>query len=109
MKQFLEQGVAVSKDLGEKGYQASREFLNKAGAKAQDLGERGVLLLEIKQLESRAQKLLARLGTEVYRTLVEESAPTVSAEDPAIKPLLAELAGIRDSIEKREADLQSRK
>ncbi|MDR3336609.1 MAG: hypothetical protein LBT16_05330 [Treponema sp.] len=120
MKELLEQGVAVSKDFAskagekaqdwsEKGYQASREFISKAGAKAQDFGERGVLMVEIRQLEGRAQKLLACLGSEVYAAFAEQGLETISAEDPRVKPILAELASIRESIEKREGELQSRK
>ncbi|MDR0453004.1 MAG: hypothetical protein LBH15_08180 [Treponema sp.] len=119
MKEILEQGAAISKDLAskagekaqdwsEKGYQASREFINKAGAKAQDLGERGVLMLEIRQLEGRAQKLISRLGSEAYSMFAEKSASQISADEPAISAILAELAGIRESVEKREADLKGR-
>jgi hypothetical protein len=119
MKELLEQGVSVSKDLaaragekaqdwGEKGYQASKEFAAKAGAKAQDLGERGVLTLEIKQLESQAKKLTGRLGAEAYHAFVEKGSKTISVDTPAIKTLLAELASVREAIEKREAELQSR-
>jgi hypothetical protein len=119
MKEILEQGAVISKDLaskagekaqdwGEKGYQASKEFINKAGAKAQDLGERGVLMLEIHQLESRAQKLISRLGSETYTLLVEKGASQIGADEPAIGAILSELADIRKSIEKREADLKVR-
>jgi capsule polysaccharide export protein KpsE/RkpR len=119
MKEILEQGAAISKDLaskagekaqdwGEKGVQASREFINKAGAKAQDMGERGVLMLEIRQLEGRAQKLISRLGSETYTLLVEKGASQAGADEPAISAILSELAGIRESIEKREADLKNR-
>ncbi|GHV93036.1 hypothetical protein AGMMS50268_35390 [Spirochaetia bacterium] len=120
MKELLEQGVSVSRDLaaragekaqdwGEKGYHASKEFVAKAGAKAQDLGERGVLILEIKQLENQAQKLVGRLGTEVYHAFAEKGAKTVSVDTPAVKTLLGELASVREAIEKREEDLRSRK
>jgi len=51
MRELVEQGVTVSKD-----------FAVKAGAKAQDLGERGVMMIEIRQLESQAQKHIGRLG-----------------------------------------------
>lgn len=119
MKEALDQGLAVSKDIaakagekaqewGEKGYKASKDFINKAGAKAQDMGERGVLMLEIKQLEGRAQKLLARLGAEVYSRLAEQGDTAVSAGDEAVKSLLADIVSVKESIEKREADLQSR-
>jgi hypothetical protein len=119
MKEMLEQGAAISKDIaskagekaqdwGEKGYHASKEFINKAGAKAQDMGERGVLMLEIRQLEGRAQKLITRLGSETYALFAEKGASQVNADEPAIAAILLELAGIRESIEKREADLKSR-
>jgi hypothetical protein len=119
MKELLDQGVAVSKDIaskagekaqewGEKGYKASKDLINKAGARAQDMGERGVLMLEIKRLEGRAQKLLARLGAEVYSLLAERQAPSVSADDETVRSLLADISSVRESIEKREADLQSR-
>jgi hypothetical protein len=98
MKELLDQGVAVSKD-----------FAVKAGAKAQDLGERGVMMLEIKQLEGQAQKLIGRLGTEAYQAFTERGEPTLSAESDAIKPILSDIATARKSIEQKEAELKSRK
>jgi predicted Fe-Mo cluster-binding NifX family protein len=119
MKDILEQGVEVSREImskagekaqdwGEKGFQASKDLVNKAGAKAQNLGERGVLMLEVKQLEGQAQKLIARLGSEAYNAFAERGAKTISVDTPAVKTLLAELASIRDSIEKREAEIARR-
>jgi len=98
MKELLDQGVAVSKDIAVK-----------AGAKAQDLGERGVMMLEIRQLESQAQKLIGRLGTEAYQAFTERGEPTLSAESDAVKPILSDIAAARQSIEKKEAELKSRK
>ena len=98
MKELLDQGVAASKD-----------FAAKAGAKAQDLGERGVLMVEIRQLESQAQKLIGRLGTEAYQTFTERGEQTLSAESAAVKSILADIATARESIEKKELDLASRK
>jgi predicted Fe-Mo cluster-binding NifX family protein len=120
MKELLDQGLAVSKDfalkagekaqdLSEKGYEASKKLAVKAGAKAQELGERGVLTLEIRQLESRAQKLIGRLGTEAYQAFVERGVKTLSAETAAIKTILNELALVRESLEKKEAEVQRKK
>jgi hypothetical protein len=116
MRELLDQGAQVSKellskaggkaqDLGEK----SKKLVNKAGAKAQNLGEQGVLLLEIKQLEGQAQKLVGRLGTEAYRAFIEKGAKTISVDTPAVKTILAELASVRDVLEKKEAELQGKK
>jgi hypothetical protein len=95
MRELVEQSVSVSK-----------EFVSKAGAKAQDLGEKGVLKLEVMQLEGQAQKLIAKLGTEVYASFVDQASEIVSREDPVIKGLLADILAIRDSIELREAELK---
>jgi hypothetical protein len=120
MKELMDQSLAVSKELaskagekaqdwGERGFAASKELASKAGAKAQDLGERGVLMLEIKQLEGQAQRLLTRLGAEVYGAFAERNEPSVSADSPEIKAMLSEIANLKSAIEKREADLKNRK
>ena len=98
MKELLDQGVT-----------ASKEFAVKAGAKAQDLSERGVLMFEIRQLEGQAQKLIGRLGAEVYQTLTERKEETVSAENAVVKSILSEIATARESIEKKEENLKQRK
>jgi len=98
MKELLDQGVAVSKEIAVK-----------AGAKAQDLGERGVMMLEIRQLESQAQKLIGRLGTEAYQAFTERGELTLSAESDAVKSVLSEIAAARQSIEQKETELKSRK
>jgi hypothetical protein len=95
MRELVEQSVNVSKD-----------FVSKAGAKAQDLGEKGVLKFEIMQLEGQAQKLIARLGTEAYSAFTDKAEVSISRDDPVVKGLLAEIASVRDSIEKREAELK---
>jgi hypothetical protein len=120
MKELLDQGAQVSKeflnkagekaqDWSEKGYAASKKLVSKAGEKAQSLGEQGVLLLEIKQLEGQAQKLVGRLGTEAYHAFVEKEAKSITVDTPAIKTILAELAGVREVLEKKEAEFQEKK
>ena len=98
MKELLGQGVTTSK-----------EFAVKAGAKAQDLGERGVMLVEIRQLENKAQKLIGRLGAEAYQAFIERGETSISAKNAAIKALLTDIAAAREAIEKKEAELESRK
>ena len=98
MKELLDQGVAVSK-----------EFAVKAGAKAQDLGGRGVLMIEIRQLEGQAQKLIGRLGTETYQAFTERGEQSISIESTPVKSILAEISIIRESIEKKEDEIKKRK
>ena len=89
------------KDMIDKGLVASRDFAKKAGEKAKELGEKGVLKLEIAQLESRAEKLVAKLGAEVYASMVDRNVATVSRDTAAISSILKEIEGLRASIEKQ--------
>jgi len=98
MRELLDQGVAVSKDLAAK-----------ASTKAQDLGEIGVLMVEIRQLEGQAQKLIGRLGAEVYQIFTERKEQTIDADSAPIRALLNEISDVRSSIEKKEAELQNKK
>ncbi|MDR1445824.1 MAG: hypothetical protein LBI90_02890 [Treponema sp.] len=119
MKEFFDQGTTVSKEFAakagekaqewsEKSYQASKDFLTKAGEKAQDLGERGVLMLEIKQLEGQAQKLLGRLGAEIYAAFSEREERSLSMDSPDLNPILVEIDRVKKEIEKREQNLKNR-
>jgi len=98
MKELLDQGVA-----------ASKEFALKAGAKAQDLGERGILVLEVKQLEGQAQKLLSRLGNEAYQAFAERDQETFERNIPEVQSILAEITKVRDMIEQKETELRNRR
>jgi len=97
------------KDLLEQGWSASKEFAVKAGAKAQDLGERGILMLDIKQMESQAQKLLTRLGNEAFIAFTEQNKSAIERDNVVFRTILDELFLIKDQIEKKENELKSRK
>jgi len=97
------------KELFDQGLSASKDFASKAGAKAQDLGERGIMMLEMKQLENQAGKLVSRLGNEVYRSFVENNEEAINRDTPEIKTILGETALVKETIERKDAELKSRK
>jgi hypothetical protein len=97
------------KELMDQGLAASKEFVIKAGAKAQDLGERGILMLEIKQLEGQAQKLITRMGNDAYIAFTEKDQSVIDREQAEFKNTLREIAMIREAIEKKEKELRERK
>jgi len=109
MKTLVDQGMAKAQDLGEKGYAASKQFAVKAGAKAQELGEKGMLMLDVKQLEGQAEKLITRLGSEAYRAFAERGVTALPADDPAVKPILDEIEQIKTTIEEKEAAIQTKR
>jgi hypothetical protein len=92
------------KDLVDKGLTASRDIAIKASEKAKELGAKGVLKLEMAQLEAQAEKLVEKLGAEVYSRLVEKGAASVGRDDPVIAGVLKEIEGLRASIEKKEKE-----
>jgi HJR/Mrr/RecB family endonuclease len=94
------------KELFEQGVAASKEFAVKAGAKAQDLGERGILMLEIKQLEGQAKRLISRLGNEAYRAFVEQDQPAIDRDSNEIKTILSQIASVKETIERKEAEIK---
>ncbi len=96
LQETIDQGLKNSKDL-----------FGKAKDKAKDLGELGVVRFEIKQLESQAEKLIAKLGTKVYEVLVVESQKTVSASTADVKEILNAIAGVREDIEKKEEQIKN--
>ena len=95
--------------LLDQGMTASKEFAIKAGAKAQNLGEQGVLMVEIKQLENKAQKFLGRLGNEVYRAFTELDQNNIERNAPEITPIMAELAKLREALEQKESELRGKR
>ena len=117
LKELLDQGLMVSKDLaatagekaqdlGTKSLKASSEFASKAGAKLQELGDKGVLKMDIKQMEIQTKKLIGLLGAEVYR-LSEQGNP-VSTDEPAIKSVLDQINAIKGTLEEKETELANR-
>src|SRR5208337_2270691 len=87
-----------------KGVAATRDLASKAGEKAKDLGAMGMVKVEIMQLESHAEKIIARLGNEVYRALVEKKGSSVSKDSPLISDMLKEIEGLRARIEAKEKE-----
>ncbi|MDR2490726.1 MAG: hypothetical protein LBD20_04920 [Spirochaetaceae bacterium] len=95
MKDALNDGLEISKDLA-----------SKAGAKAQELGEKGVITLEIKKLELNGERLLKALGRETYRLFSEGGRTEVSSAEPEIARLLREIENTKGRIEEKQAALR---
>jgi len=115
MKELLDQGMGVSKEMavkagekaqdwGSKGLEASKDLASKAGTKLQELGEKGVLLFEIKQLEGQTKKLIGLLGAEHYRLFDEGS---FSADHPEIQKIIGQITSIKEILEKKETELKN--
>jgi hypothetical protein len=105
-KDFLSKFGGTAQDIGAEGLQASKKIIGKAGDTVQDIGEKGKLNIEIMQLESKARKLMERLGAEAYGALVEQKLSSVSLSTPAIKNVIQELDTLQKEIDKKKRDLE---
>jgi hypothetical protein len=102
--------MAVTKRLHSafiKGLAATRDLADRAGKKLNDTATKGALRLEGAQLKSRANKLHAKLGKEVYLRLVDMNKSTVSRENSLISELLDEIKGLRSKIELKEEEYRA--
>jgi hypothetical protein len=91
------------RDMMNKGMAASRDIVTKAASQAQTWGEMGVLRVEILQLRSQAEKLTAQLGAEAYAALAERKEPSLSADAPAVKDLIARISDLDKLVLDKEA------
>ncbi len=96
MQEMIEKGLAASKDLAQK-----------AGSKARELGAKGTLKVEMLQLQSQAEKLIAKLGHEVYVTLVDKGQATIGKDNPAVRDVLEQIDRLRDTIEAKQKEFDA--
>jgi hypothetical protein len=98
-KEKLEKGL-------HQGIDSSKRLFDTAKKQAQKLGEQGVLSLEIKQLESKNNDLIRKLGERVYELLSVEGQSTVSARSTGVKEIVSELKDVRELLEKKRGELK---
>lgn len=96
-KKKVEQGLKT-------GVESSKKLFEKAREKARDIGDYGVLSLEVKQLQSRHDDLVAKLGSVTFHLLEVEGRSSVSSRTPEIKELISGIASTSEMLaSKREA------
>jgi hypothetical protein len=90
-----------------KGFVATKGLAAKAGKNANDLAAKGALKFEGAQMKSHVDKLLAKLGKEVYYKLVDMDKSTVSRENPLISAILEEIKGINAEIDRKRSEYRA--
>lgn len=83
------------------GLDSSKKLFQDAKKQATKLGEQSVLALEIKQLESKEEELISKLGERVYQLLVQEGQSTVSSRSSGVKDILDEIQETRTMLEEK--------
>ena len=73
------------------GISSSKKFFEKAKDKAKDIGDYSVLVLEVKQLQTKHDELVSQLGALCYHLLMIEGKGSISSRSPELKDLLVDL------------------
>jgi hypothetical protein len=89
------------------GMEKIKSFARKTERKAKDLSSQGVLKIEISQLSYQRDKLISKLGEEVYSSFVTLDHATVKRETTAIRGILDEIAQIKAAIESKERECEA--
>jgi hypothetical protein len=89
-------------DIVSKGIATSKDIASRARDQAQTWGEMGVLRIEIVQLRSQAEKMIMKLGAEVYTEFVQMSQASIVSDAPAIKSILRNIHEIELAIDEKE-------
>ncbi len=89
------------------GLDGTYDLYLKARDKASELGEKGITRMELRQLEGRAEKLMTKLGSEVYQHLVTEDQKTVSKGTEGVKDILEEIQRIQELVEQKGGEPSS--
>jgi hypothetical protein len=84
-----------------------RGIIHRGAADAKDLGSMGLMKLELMKLQSEAEKLMAKLGNEVFASLVESNHATVSRDSPSISEILKKIESVRAQRDLKEKEYQS--
>jgi hypothetical protein len=90
-----------------KGFEVTRKFAKKAGKETNELAAKGALKIETAQMKSHADKLLAKLGGEVYSKLVDMKETSINRQNPLIDGILIEIKALRSKIEHKEKEYRS--
>jgi hypothetical protein len=86
------------------GLEKIKSFARRTERKAKDISSQGVLKIEISQLGYQRDKLIAKLGEEVYASFVTLDHATVKRETAAIRGILDEIGQIKAEIESKEQE-----
>jgi hypothetical protein len=90
----------------DKSLEVSRDVFTKARERTTELGERGVLRFELSQLEQQAEQLVAKLGEQTRRLLVDEAKSSVTRRNPAVRDILDEIERVEARIDEKREQLK---
>lgn len=91
-----------SKNVFESSVRASRKLAGKAGKMLENLGDRVTLRLESQRMNAIEEKLVAKLGGEVYTKLANDENAALRRDDPSIRNTFASITRMRARIVEKE-------
>ena len=86
------------------GFSMSKDIAHKAGKKAAELGSKGAIKIESAQLKSEVENVKAKLGEEVYSSLVEKNLAAVTRDTPGVGELIGEITKLQNRLATKDKE-----
>ena len=96
------------KDFMDKGVEVSKTALTKAGDAVQDFSEKSVIRIDIKKLESKLEKLINELGSNVFDKFNSENAESVYASEEKIASIIKNINEVKNQIASKTEELEKK-
>ncbi len=86
------------------GFVLTKGVARKAGRKAAELGSMGAIKIESAQLKSELDDLSAKLGHEVYSSLMDKNIASVTRDTPGIAELVKALGKLHKRLAAKDRE-----
>lgn len=107
MKEYIDKGIEVSRDVFSKGVDLSKKALSKAGDAVQDFGDKSVIRMERHQAEQRRQELVRELGGIAVDCFIKNAKTALDASDEKVAEIIKEIVRLNGEIERRNEVLEN--
>lgn len=101
VKECIDKGIEVSRDVFSKGVDLSKKALSKAGDAVQDFGDKSVIRMERHQAETKRGELIKELGQIAVSCFITDKNDTLSASDEKVTIVLKEIVRLDGEIARR--------
>lgn len=109
MKEYLDKGIEVSRNVFSRSVDVSKKALSKAGDAVQDFGDKSVIRMERHQAEQKRNALIKELGSIAVDCFILNAGKTLDASNEKVAEVIKEIKRLDSEIERRSEMLDEAK
>lgn len=106
VKECIDKGIEVSRDVLSRGVDISKKALSKAGDAVQDFGDKSVIRMERHQAEQKRHELVKELGGIAVDCFIKNAQEVLSAKDEKVAAIIKEIVRLDGEIARRNEVLE---